>query len=211
MSVILDGVAVDVPGIKSVSWLEDSSLRLGREDGRRRPAPYVVRAVVLHTTQGFPDSRHPTPQSVIERPATERELRARRTIARWQEHSETSAGAALVLDADAVLYCGCDLIREVSFHAGVVNSVTLGIEIVQQPDASLHRAQIDAVPVLCGWLADTLKIPRRVAHPYRGRPREGISDELGFYGHRDVTRNRGAGDPGDFVIGALLAAGWEPF
>jgi hypothetical protein len=34
---------------------------------------------------------------------------------------------------------------------------------------------------------------------------------VGIYGHRDVSNNRGEGDPGDLIFAALEVAGYERF
>ena len=62
------------------------------------------------------------------------------------------------------------------------------------------------VVALCSWLADTFKLPRSVAMPYTG-VRDVVAG-VGVLGHRDLSANRGSGDPGDFVMEALVDAGW---
>ena len=206
--VVIGGKLEEIPGIKSVSYLEDPSLRLTGQDRRKRREA-EVRAIVLHTTGGYPDRTHPTPQRVREEEASERALRGRRVERMWEE-DDRCAGAHLILDADASLLCLADLLSEATYHAKNMNEWTIGIEIVQQPDSSLYAAQMRALPVLVGWLCNRFELPRRACFPYTG-VRSSIAEERGVYGHRDCSDNRGFGDPGDFAMQVLLDAGWKTF
>lgn len=58
-------------------------------------------------------------------------------------------------------------------------------------------------------------IPDRLQSPYdktnkKGKPPTG-QDVYGIYGHRNVTLNKGAGDPGNHIFDALEKAGYEVF
>ena len=208
MGVVISNRIFEIPGIVSTSYLEDPSLRLSSQDRRRRKHG-EVRALVWHTTGGYPDQEHPTPQRVRPEAAPARALRGRRVEEMW-ENDTRCAGSHLILDADGSVLCLADLQEEAAYHAGQANEYTIGIEVVQQPDSSLYVAQIAAVPVLGDWLSAAFGLPRRACYPYTG-VRNDILEELGSYGHRDCSDNRGAGDPGDFIMRALLDAGWTAF
>lgn len=212
MPLVLRGKPVEVPGVRSVSYLEDPSLRLRVPgvNGRRRRSGEQVVAVVLHTTRGIPGGSNRTAQRVAERPARPQELGARLTVQHWRE-GDRFAGAHVVLDADGAAYCCCDLVTEAAYHAGPANGASVGVEVVQQRDASIHRAQLDALPLLVGALCGLLGVPRRVRLPYRPPHGQQPLDEPGVWGHRDLTDNRGRGDPGDLLLQALADAGWERF
>lgn len=213
MSLIYSGKSIDVEGLTIVDFVQDSSLRLSRPwNLRRRNARELaeIAAIVLHTTHGWPDHKHPAPQRVNERGSTAHENTARDTIADWRKGGRF-AGAHLVLDANGTVYCCADLETEAAYHAPPINGRSIGIEVIQQRDASIHRAQLSALPLLVGALSDRFKITRRMAYPYRNGPRHDSVTGSGVFGHRDVTDDRGAGDPGDFIPQALIAAGWTAF
>ena len=71
---------------------------------------------------------------------------------------------------------------------------------------SKKRRQLVSVVELCEWLALRFALPRSVAMPYEGV--RSATAGIGALGHRDLSSNRGSGDPGDFVMGALVDAGW---
>lgn len=205
MAVIVSGNALEIPGLRSLSFVEDESLRLVIPgDGRRRTRNPDL--VVWHTTQGYPDRKHPAPQYVREIPAEERDCTGRATILYWRR-SPRVAGAHLVLDTDGTVLCTCDLETETAYHTPGQNGRSIGVEVVQAEDAALFRAQLDAVPILAEWLSATLRIDRRVRFPYRKVSVVGDAFR-GHCGHRDCDDNRGWGDPGDYVMMAL-PQGWE--
>lgn len=209
MSLVFGGQIVVVPGLRTVSFLDDPTVRLKRgANFRQRKAGESPTIVVVHSTKGWPTHDHPAPQQVHERAAEERDLGARAVIAYWRS-GKRIAGAHAVLDADGVAYCAADLETEAAYHASEHNGRSVGIEVVQGRDAAFFRAQVDALPVLVGAVCDRLGIPRKVAHPYRGGPRDASTP--GVYGHRDLTDNRGFGDPGDLLMEALVSAGWAAF
>lgn len=165
----------------------------------------AVAHVVLHTTGGYPDSKHPTPQRIRSETAEAKHCQARNVHAYWSRTDRIGA-AHLLIDADGAVYQIADLSTRAMYHCVGYNQVSVGVEVVQQSDSSLFAAQLVSVVALCSWLADTFKLPRSVAMPYLGW-RKSVSG-IGFIGHRDVSANRGSGDPGDFVMEALVDAGW---
>lgn len=205
---IVDGRLVPVPGVCTVSFRDDPAWALKiPEDGRPRPRPHDVRAVVLHTTRGIPGGRDQRPQVV--RPGFGFSGPAARTLANWRQDSR-HAGAHLLVDFDGTMYCLADLVRTSTYHAGAVNRWTVGVEICQGRDAELYVGQLESVARLCSVVCAELGIPRRCAWPYRGRAVPGIERFRGAYGHRDCSDNRGAGDPGDAVFEYLQREGFEP-
>jgi len=200
MSVVSLGNRLEIPNLTTISYLEDPSLHLKIPgDGGRRRTP--VDSVVLHTTGGYPDHKHPAPQWIDENPALPEHCEARSTIDYWRR-SDRVAGAHLVLDADATLYCTCDLLLDVAYHCPGMNSRSIGIEIVQGSDSRIWRAQLEVLPILARWLLATFNLQETVVYPYRG-VRANLSELRGFLGHRDASANRGVGDPGDYVMECL--------
>jgi hypothetical protein len=209
MSLVFGGQRVDVPGLSTVSFMDDSAVRLKRgANFRPRKPSEAPTIVVVHSTKGWPTHDRPAPQQVHEREAEERDLGAWTLISYWRS-GRRIAGAHVVLDADGVAYCAADLETEAAYHASGHNGRSVGIEVVQGRDAAFFRAQVTALPLLVGAVCARLGIPHHVAHPYRGGPRDASAP--GVYGHRDLTDSRGFGDPGDLLMEALVGAGWMAF
>lgn len=165
----------------------------------------AVAHVVLHTTGGYPDSKHPTPQRIRPEAAAPSHCLAAAVHSYWSSSSRIGA-AHLLVDADGSVYQVADLSTRAMYHCVGYNQVSIGVEVVQQSDSSLFAAQLVSVVELCEWLALRFSLPRSVAMPYTGV--RDVVDGVGVLGHRDLSSNRGSGDPGDFVMGALVEAGW---
>ena len=204
MTLIIDGQRVETPGLETISWLDDAKVPRVK-DGRRR-VPQSARAIVLHTVHGKlgPLSDVPSVPSV----------RAER-YARYQAGTAREVSWHLTVDTDGTIVQSADVAAWTCWHATAVNGWTVGIELVQESDGTVYRAQLAAVVALCDLLCARLGIERRV--PARGGvPIVGVVPRLtgtdgpwsGVFGHRNQTRNRGPGDPGSAVFLALLAAGY---
>jgi hypothetical protein len=211
MSLIIDGKPEDVPGLRTVSWLDDPRIPrlLGNRDSRRRTTRWI-RGIVLHTTKGIPGGKDRRAQVVRPGfgPAGDRGLH----VSRYWSTSQLQSGAHLIVDFDGEIVQVADLQLEAAHHAGPVNDVTIGIEIYQGSDAELYAEQLATVVQLCDFLTRRFGIQRQIPDVYSGpiaRLEGGGRNVVGVYGHRDVTGNRGAGDPGDAVMGLLAAAGYE--
>jgi len=163
----------------------------------------AVAHIVLHTTGGYPDSKHPTPQHIRPEAAEAKHCQARNVHAYWSK-AERIGAAHLLIDADGAVYQVADLSTRAMYHCVGYNQVSIGVEVVQQGDSSLFAAQLVSVVELCEWLALRFSLPRSVAMPYTGV--RDVVDGVGVLGHRDLSSNRGSGDPGDFVMGALVDA-----
>lgn len=167
----------------------------------------TISHIILHTTGGYPDATHPTPQQIRPGSGDAKACHARDVHAYWSKGSRV-AGAHILLDADGAVYQIADLSTRAMYHAIGFNQISIGIEVVQQRDSSLYEVQLVKLVELCSWLSVQFSLPKTVAMPYTG-VRADI-DGIGFLGHRDVSSNRGFGDPGDFIMQALVDAGWVP-
>jgi len=209
---VIRGASESVPGLSSTSWLDDKGLRLQiGEDGARRAPNTWIRAIVLHTTRGIPGGSDPRPQRVL--PGLGPSRNSARSVNSWWSTNGQSAGAHLVVDFDGSVACLADLELEQAYHATSVNPHTIGIEIAQGSGAELWDGQLDAVVTLVDWLTKRFRIQRQIPDKYRGalqRLRTGGHDVVGVYGHRDQSRARGSGDPGDAIF-ARLAGCYEAF
>ena len=202
---VLAGKQVATP-FASKSWLDDPAYRIGSSDRGARSANAWIRGITLHTTHGK------YPQPIL--PGLGRPGSALANIKYWNSNP-AYASAHLLLDQDGTV-CQCaDLVTEQTWHATSVNPITVGVEICQGSDGSLYQGQIDVAVSMCDWLTAQLGIQRQVPLAWAGKPIQrlvdGAKDFVGIFGHRDQTSNRGRGDPGDYVMEALVAAGYERF
>lgn len=212
--IVIAGNQEQVPGISVLSWLDNPILRLKAvEDMRQRYTPWV-RAICLHTTKGVPGGTDNRPQVI--KPGMGPFMNAAVASAKDWATDGRHAGAHLLIDFDGSVACMADLAKEAAYHAGEVNEVTIGIEIFQGSQAEMYDGQLGMVVKLLDWLTKRFGIQRQIHWPYRNNvvvPRiaSGGQDVVGVYGHRDVTTNRGLGDPGDAVFQKLITAGYESY
>jgi hypothetical protein len=212
--VIIHGREVEFPGLTILNWRDARDLRRAPEDGQRRRTSWV-RSIICHTTRGIPGGGNDTPQTI--RPGAGRNLGRMFAVAKfWRRDRRRRSGAHLVIDTDGSVGCLADLATEELFHAGSrgVNTCSIGIESYQFADGSIYERTLDACVALCDALCEYFGIQRQLHWPYRGpiaRLGRGGGDCVGVFGHRDVTRRRGPGDPGDHLFEKLRAAGYEAF
>lgn len=205
MPLIVAGKQIAAP-LAVVDFLQDPTTAMARPWNTRPRRGERPVGIVLHAQHAPADGKR---QRVHDRQAAATELTARALIAEWRRR-RAFVGGHLVLDGDGSAYCCADLAEEAAFHAPGCNGSTVGLFVSTARDASVFAAQLVALPLLVGAVSDALDIPRRVAYPYRGRARVGIAGEAGVWGYRDCAEDR-PGDPGDLLVGALAAAGWEKF
>ena len=210
MSLIVAGRRVEVPGVKVTSWLDEPKRVPQVRDGRVRAT--TPTAVVLHTSRGVPG---------VIRPGA-RASGVAEALARYQASTERDVSWHLTIDTDGEVLQSCDVSTWMAWHASSANGWTIGIELAQHPDSGdLWSAQIDALAATCDVLCKELRIPRCLPVEGNGKPvvgpvvawqerSEGGRGErfVGLVGHRNLTRNRGPGDPGDAVMTALLGRGY---
>jgi hypothetical protein len=208
---VFAGARVLVPGVNVISFLDDPDLHLAiPEDGRRRRPGTRVDKIILHSTRGAPDRDDPRPQTLL--PGLGPSTRAGYEVVHDQRHNGKSAGEHLVIDHDRTCYCLADLVRDTTYHATSANERSIGIEYKQGRKQNEFYAEqlaagVSVVNVITAWLGIQRQIPDR----YRGdlaRLAVG-NDYTGILGHRDQTDDRSSGDPGDFIMDAFGAAGYE--
>lgn len=201
---IFNAQPLPIDGVAVVNFQDDAAWTLPiPKCGTYRRRPIVC--VVLHTTGGYPDHDHPTPQRIRDEAAGPQHCHAAAVLADWRRSSRIG-GAHVLVDADGTCYCLTDLATTAAYHCVGWNQASIGIEVVQQRDSSLFAAQLLSVGRIVDAIATKLSLPRRVAVDYAGQPRSSV-DGIGVVGHRDLSGNRGAGDPGDFVMGAVADVG----
>lgn len=207
---VIDGQVVQVPGVKCASWHDDPEMRLTTGDFRARVSPRV-QSFLIHCTQGD------WPQIV--RPGAGPPGLAKRTVRNWAG-DDRHAGSHVVIDADGTVWCVADLLRSATYHAELINELSVGIEIAQTPRQEIWQASIDALMQvtsagLLDFLTDRFFVQRQFHSPYLGDSRcvdrlaSGGRDCVGVFGHRDQTTRRGRGDPGDAVFTRVAACRYE--
>ena len=200
---LFSGDSVLVEGVEVVNYLDDKdwTLPIPKCGTRRRKQ---IQHVVMHTTGGYPDRDHPTPQRIRSETAQPKHCRAASTLSYWRNSSRI-AGAHILIDADGTCYVLADLMDTATYHCPDWNHLSIGIEVVQQPDSSLFEAQLETVGAVVDAIVTKLSLSRVAAGVYAGVRRDVVG--IGVLGHRDLTQSRGSGDPGDFVMGAAVRRG----
>ncbi len=220
---VIGGHRLEVAGRVGTSFLELPSIGLlNRADWRPRPANTWVRGIVLHTRMGRP---------VLVRNGQGPNLGWDEVVGGRFSADQREASCHIAIDADGSYACLADLQNVVAYHAEQVNEITVGIEMYQAADGgvweSTLRAAVDIVDVITRAMGIQRQFPleksicRRFARPSVGTTKTSKlayvqggargRDFCGVYGHRNVTRNRGLGDPGDEVFDLLRQAGYEGF
>lgn len=187
-----------IPGLAVQSYLDNGALLLKLpEDGASRATTWI-RAVCFHTTKGL------WPQVVV--PGYGPHVDDAAKVNRYWTNNQKAGGAQFVVDRDGDAGSMCDCFSVAAYHASQVNQVTQGIEIFQESDKDVYEGELNAAVKLCDALTWFYGIQRQIQDVYYQRkpvprllaPKDGL-DVVGVYGHRDVTTNRGQGDPGDHI------------
>lgn len=210
------GRLVPVPGVAVVppatlggpAWA-----KLDARDYRMRRTTWV-RQVIPHSVTGD------WPQVLVPGPGPGGE--AVRYADIWRS-DPTSSAAHLLVDSAGTVVCLCDLAYTCAYHAEGSNDWAVGIEMFVAKDGTIRGATIDATAATIEAICTAMSIPFQFhgAH-YRDEPLArmetfenghrrslGGPDCVGIFGHRDNTRTRGRGDPGDAIYAALAARGAE--
>lgn len=218
MTLLINGHGFPVPGRVGVTLRDYPELALDRSDWRPRRRDEVVTGIVVHTRMGITPriKAGPIPSKGWDMIVAKR----------WRD-DKRPASAHIAVDSDGSFACLADLALVATYHAGHVNGCTVGIEMYQDADGGMYQPTIDATCDLIDVITREMGIQRqtctetaicrrfanidprepRTYMPGGGRGR----DFVGVYGHRNATRNRGPGDPGDLIFAALTARGYEPF
>lgn len=220
MSLVFDGVRVDIPDIDSACFLDNP--RFGFTDKRdfkvRKDTPT---SICLHTRMGV------WPQKVVKQVKNRRwdEVGVRRG-----NSDDRTASWHISIDADGSFVCHLDLITTEAYHASQTNPYSIGIEMYQTLDGTITEATLNTAVKICDVIVDYLGLKKQFPtsdkicqafarpdgkwHKYRKRAymRGGKSGKgfSGVFGHRNATRNRGKGDPGDVIFEMLESAGYKP-
>jgi hypothetical protein len=220
--VMIDGKAVEIAKMDVQNFVDNPKLKLAADDVRPRTAKEQewIHLIVVHTTGGIPGGKDLRPQ-VIKPGFGPSSGGGERVVGTWTHDSERHGGAHLIVDFDGRVYCCADLVTEAAYHATRANGCSVGIEVVQGKDAVLYQSQINMTARLVLWLCANMPTPIQAQIPthYKYKPiarfvesqalAVPLKDVVGVVGHRDLTADRGEGDPGNAIMDALASAGCE--
>ena len=221
---VLEGKTVGIPGFDIQNFLDDPLLRLAPSDVRWRSERERgwIHLIVVHTTGGIPGGTDLRPQ-IINPGFGPSSNGGERVVGSWTHDPGRPGGAHLIVDFDGKIYCCADLVTQAAYHAQLANGPSVGIEVVQGHDAELYQSQLDLaarfVRALCAVMPTAIQF--QIPTPYEGKPINRfvisqqksmpLADVVGVVGHRDLTANRGEGDPGNALMDAIAALGAEKF
>lgn len=217
---VVNGQEIEVPGIAVRNFKDDPkiALRVGRtdgsNDGKRRTT--TVSMVVIHTTKGIPGGKDKRPQVIL--PGVGPDTKAEDRTASYWSTDPTPSGAHIVIDHDCSVGCLADLMTVCAYHAGnsEVNNRSIGIEVYQGAKAEMYEEQLLTLVRVVDFITAHFGIQRQIPGLYKNRPVPRLDDGGGrdFYGvvgHRDVSDQRGEGDPGNPIMDLLEKKGYERF
>jgi hypothetical protein len=215
-TLVLSGRRVNAPGVVAITFADGNPCAPRITEGGRRTVP--LQAIVAHTTNGTP---HDPPLS----PTAAQSSSACR-LARYQTTTDRDVSWDFTVSTTGVVLQQNDPTNFYSWQAGLVNGRTCGIENEQGPGGTLYPAQVQAfvrlVDTITRHYGIQRQLPARRDAAGKLRPLRGVIARLdehdgacrtwwGVLGHRNITPNRGPGDPGDVLMQALLDAGYEGF
>jgi hypothetical protein len=211
--VIINGLPLFVPGLMIRNFKDDPNLILPREDGMRRLKEEVT-CITLHSTLGAPDHDLKHEQTLL--PGNGPSSDAGRALVEMWGTDHRCAGAHAAIDFDRMIYCLADLLVTETYNATSVNPRNIGIEYRQGRALSeFYQGQLEAGAEFVRWLCIYFGIQLMIPKGYHNRPIQrlvdGAKDFYGVFGHRDQSNNRGAGDPGDFIMDSIRKIGAEEF
>jgi hypothetical protein len=206
MSIVLDGRRIEVPGVRTVSWLDNPDVpRVPDEHTNPRSLPPQM--IVAHTSWGLRAGVEPC---WSEDPGG-------LSLAHQQRDTSRPASWDFSIGRDGTVYWQNDPATRYTWHTSNANSRSIGFEMEQELSRpGLTDCQLDAALRMARFLSAYFGIP--LTTPTRdGRPdarvlprlASGGADVYGLVGHRSQTTERGAGDPGDAIFERALASGWR--
>lgn len=211
MPLIINKKPYEVEGVLVKDFVQEPRIQLPKGDGIPRIS--LPTCITLHSTKGIPNGRNLTQQKLIE--GRGRSTNLGNVLNDLWKNDGRASGAHLGVDHDGVVFCLQDLHLWEAFHATTVNGRSVGIEYKQGALAEFYTEQLIAGAKTVKRICEILGIQFMIPHRYSGRPihriERGSASFRGVFGHRDQTRNRGFGDPGDYIMASMKSFGAEAF
>ena len=209
MSIVINKIKEEIPGVKTVSWADNDPKVKYVTDKNKRTR--TVRAIVAHTHEGILgkilDGIGPN-TTIDER------------LASYQTQTDRMVSWDYTCDKNGDFTCQNDPLVDYTWHGNGTNPVSLGIEFIQNlPSGDLYKEEIDKGVLFIDFLTARLGIQRQI--PWDKTKNKPVltqlrrlatcEDFVGVCGHVHITSNRGPGDPGPWLFLALKEAGYELF
>lgn len=216
MSLIINSKRVEVPGVKGANFLDNKKLAFNPKHVNKRKG--TPTSVCLHTAWGKSDQKF----EKCTKPYNWGEVIPKRS---W----DRTTSWHISINNDGTYACHADLVTAHTFHAKQMNTRSIGIEIYQNSEGVITYESLETAVKVLDVITKELGIQRQFPVEANRIKRfasnnTGASWKLeyikggmegrsfsGIFGHRNATRNRGKGDPGDKIFSYLVSAGYEAF
>lgn len=219
MSIVLNGVSMEIPNVKTTSWVGPTITQLGdlqvKKATKTSKRKKWLRGIVCHTVHGKLGNLLPGIG-----PDTNMDVH----YAKYQVSTDRSVSWDFTCDLDGSWLIQNDPVKEYTWQATHCNSFTCGFEMIQLENGDMYEGQIQKVVEFVDFLTAKLGIQRQIPwDTKRDKPVlsqvKRLSDKdygagedvVGVYSHVNLTSNRGKGDCGPWLPVALAAAGYEKF
>jgi len=203
---IIDGREEQVPGLKIINYKDDSKLKLVPGHSMRARYTRWIQCVGLHNTKNIQTS-------VVAGVGPSRNIGE--AVVHFWSTSPTPAGAHLIVDWDAMVYCLADLLQDAAYHMSAMNEVSIGIEIYEDSNGMVYEEQLKVVVALVKWLCQRFRIQMQMPiwndNSEIPRIRSGGKDCVGVFGHCHNNFKDKAHDPGFDIMRLLRDAGFRQF
>jgi hypothetical protein len=202
---VINGKEESVLGLDIINYKDDSKLKLKPGEDMRARNTRWIRSIVWHNTKNI--------QTVVKPgkgPNTDLDHR----IARLWATDGRNAGAHLSVDWDGTICCHADLLLDATYHASSMNEVSIGGEIYEDNNGTVHEYQLECVVKLTHWLCQRFGIQKQIPNPLLNReiPRivDGGRNCVGVFGHCHQYGGK-KDDPGLDIFKLLNADGFKSF
>ena len=214
MSIIINEQKLNIPNVKTVSWLDPEAQALGlKEVSHKSKRNTWLRGIVCHTIHGKLGKLLPGlgPDTSIDI-----------ANARYQVNTTKQVSWDYTCDLNGDWLIQNDPTKFYTWQATSVNGYTCGFELVQQDNGDLYEGQIAKAVEFIDFLTAKLGIQRQIPWdmknncPYKKTVNRiagsnNAKDVVGVYSHYMQTTSRGYGDPGPYIQQALKDAGYLTF
>lgn len=209
MSIVIGNKKIEIPGLKTVSFLDGvpSVKEINHSSARHES----IHMIVAHTHKGIHGQllTGMGPNSTVDD-----------ALIHYQVTTDRAVSWDYTVDKNGDVTAQSDPLRVFSWQATVVNPRSLGFEMIQNENGDTYEGEVAQAVLLIDALTALLGIQRQICwDSSHGTPKQGVvkrlqdggQDVVGIVGHRNISTDRGPGDPGDYIFAALKAAGYEFF